>query len=119
MSDRGNQTRSALIEGWAELEGGTIEGVTVADALKQLRDDKNAKRFGILRNALADLADRGDLPSARSIGKYLSGCAVGSSERKCLRGLKLGLGLMPGRSSIRRKHNAGFAEFAEFIPSQS
>jgi hypothetical protein len=100
VADKGTQTRAALVEGWAELNGGTITGVTVADALRQLKeDDEDAKRdkrparFQVLRNALADLTDRGDLPSARSIGRYLSGMRGRVVGGKTLTGFELRSGV--------------------------
>lgn len=71
-SDRKHRMRMALIHGWKELEGGTIGGITVAAALAQLRLDTSGKKFPVLRDALAQMSDRADLPSARSIGSHFS-----------------------------------------------
>ncbi len=100
VSDKGTQTRAALVEGWAELKDGTVTGLTVADALRQLKDDdddarkdKRTARFQVLRNALADLTERGDLPSARSIGRYLGGMRGRVVGGKMLRGFEVRSGV--------------------------
>ena len=71
-SDRSSQCRGALVEGWAELPDAQT-GVTVGEALRLLREDKTELLYPTLRSALADLSDKNDLPSARSLGRYLKG----------------------------------------------
>ena len=64
---QGNSDAGSSVQGWAELNGGTLTGVTVADALRQSRDDdidartnKASPRFQVLRTVV-DLTDRGHL----------------------------------------------------------
>jgi hypothetical protein len=71
-ADRGAQCRGALVEGWAELPGSnTDSGLTVGAALKLVRDDKTELFYPVFRAALTELGDKGDLPSAKSVGRYL------------------------------------------------
>jgi hypothetical protein len=100
VADRGTQTRAALVEGWAELDGGIIGGVTVADALRQLRvDDDNVRKngatphFQVLRNAFAELTERGDYPSAKSIGRYLSRMRGRTVGKQVLHGVEIRSGV--------------------------
>lgn len=69
-SDVSLQRHVALVEGWLELPGGN-KGLTAATALSYLKkEDANAK-YPILSAILPELTDKGDLPSARSLGRYL------------------------------------------------
>jgi hypothetical protein len=71
--DQGSQVRAALVHGWADLPGAK-DGITVAAALKVLRDDDKQLHYGDLRAALMELSDKGDLPSAQTIGRILNTC---------------------------------------------
>ena len=122
-SDQGSQLRGALVQGWSELPGAD-NGLTVADALKLLRDDKDCLHYGTLRSALMEMSDKADLPSAKSIGRIL----------KTTQGRILGDLVLRGAPDLHTKvftwkvvrhpadkpaSNAGFAGFAVFASSGS
>lgn len=67
--DEDTRTRAAIIEGWAELPGAE-RGVSAADAIALLQD--RPAEFGMLREAIRS-AKTGELPSAKSLGRLLSG----------------------------------------------
>jgi putative DNA primase/helicase len=101
--DHAAQLRSALIEGWEELPDHAT-GVTAAAALKILSDDAEQakeKKTGLsypkLREALAELPDKGDLPSARSLGRHLSAMNGRTISQKDEDGLTIALKVLRGK----------------------
>jgi hypothetical protein len=70
-SDPNTMERISLINGWAELPNSEF-GVTVAEALRQLKDDQNAGRYGTLRNVLLEWSRNGDLPGAKATSMKLN-----------------------------------------------
>jgi putative DNA primase/helicase len=66
-------TRGALLTGWSELPGGTGTGVTVAEALRYLRDPGCQDRFLTLREALMEWSSTDKLPGPGTIGHKLRG----------------------------------------------
>jgi hypothetical protein len=99
-SDHKTQVRLALVEGWAELPGADV-GLTVATAIGILRDDtekaredKFPPRYETLRSALMELSDKGDIPSAKSIGRYLNTMKDRVIGDKVLRGIDIRTGVV-------------------------
>ncbi len=70
-TDPKTMERISLINGWAELPHAEI-GLTAAEAIQILRDERNTRRFDTLRNALLECSRNGDLPTARQIGMKLT-----------------------------------------------
>jgi hypothetical protein len=69
-SDRTARIREALLAGWIEVGGEKI-AMTVANAFANLESDKSKVWYPTLRAALAEIADKGDMPSAKTLGKWL------------------------------------------------
>jgi hypothetical protein len=67
-------TLAALMQGWAELPGGTGTGVTVAEAMRYLRDPGQSDKFQTLREALLEWSRTDKLPNPAVIGRKLRGC---------------------------------------------
>lgn len=118
-SDQGDNLRNALVSGWAELPG-SEGGVTVADAIKLLKN--HADKFGTLRSALMELSHNSDLPTTRSIGKYLTsvkGRVVDVRDEDAVAPKLRVLTGKPGRTGVvawkitAPSISAGFAGFSE------
>jgi hypothetical protein len=61
----------ALVEGWAELPGGTTTGLTVAEVLRFLDDPMHKHEWTTLRSALLEWSGTDKLPGAGKIGRKL------------------------------------------------
>jgi primase-polymerase (primpol)-like protein len=64
-------TRLALLEGWKELPGGLLSGVTAAKAVKFVEENKDL--YDTLRNALLQHGRDGKLAQSRSLGHIIKG----------------------------------------------
>ncbi len=69
-ADSDSLTLNALVHAWSELPGATGDGVTVADALAELR--RTPDGYSALRAILGEWTRGPDLPSAAVIGRKLA-----------------------------------------------
>jgi hypothetical protein len=61
-----------ILRGWTELPQGQLSGVTVAEALRCLKNPRCQKQFQTLRDALLAWSKDDELPGPRVIGNSLS-----------------------------------------------
>jgi DNA primase len=64
--DEDRLVHAAVLEGWSQLPGGTDDGVTVAQALRLLKDQPDS--YGILRDTFMGWSANDKLPSSGTIG---------------------------------------------------
>jgi hypothetical protein len=101
--DTDSNVLADLIAGWEELPGGGDRGCTVAEALEELRQDPEGKRYQRLRSALDELCPHppGQLPTAQKVGYALRrfhGRVVAGHklQMRVARGNRLWFGLQVG-----------------------
>jgi hypothetical protein len=120
VNDTDSRLKIALVHGWAELPG-SDDGLTVAAALKLLKDDSSQLNYPTLRAALAEISERSELPSAKTIGRVLTSCKgrnlgdymlTGNQDRKGVFSWKVAKRTTPPQ-------NNGCAGFAGFAGSSS
>ncbi len=63
----------ALLEGWRALPDGSDggAGISVQEALRQVKDDEKGVRYGALRDALVAMTRDGSLPGVRNLGNTI------------------------------------------------
>jgi putative DNA primase/helicase len=116
-NDRDSQLRVALVYGWSELTGSDV-GLTVAAALKMLRDDKTELLYTGLRAALAELSEKGDIPSAKSVGRILKSCDGRNLGAYSVKGVENRKGIYSWKVvQAKLPSSAGFAGYAGFVAS--
>ena len=83
-SDPEASVRLAVMEGWAELPGGQ-SGTSAAEVLKLLKANAGGP-YQKLYDALLEWGQRGELPSAHSLGRRLSALKGQPINGRCLVG---------------------------------
>ncbi len=116
VNDTDSRLKIALVQGWSELPGSDV-GLTVSAALKHLKDDTHQTLYEVLRSALMEISDKGDLPSAKSIGRILTACKgrnlgdlmlLGTPDRNKIFAWKV----VQPKKATPPNGSAGFAGFA-------